>query len=323
MINFKRILPIEINFELKNFLEYFKRKTITLDFKKKYIFFLDSPSYNNLGDQLIALSISKYAEENYSDYEFIEISEKYLLRNIFYLKKHIKKDDLIFLTGGGNMGDLYPRYEAIRRKVIKNFNKNKIIIFPQTIYYSKDKYGTRDEIRSKKVYNSHNDLLVYAREKESYNTMKNLYDNVLLEYDSSLYLKDRIKLKKYKKVDSIGLCLREDKESILNKDYKNLIIKQLENNKIKLLTTMSSVKEITSLNRKNILLEKLKEFKECSVIITDRLHGMIFSIICDVPCILIDNKTHKNSNIFDLIKDKYEVQLLSINEITNLKKYIK
>lgn len=52
------------------------------------------------------------------------------------LKRKIKKDTIILLQGGGNFGDIWDIHE-FKRKVIRNYPENRIIIFPQTVFYQK------------------------------------------------------------------------------------------------------------------------------------------------------------------------------------------
>lgn len=315
-MNYKKIFPLEVNFELKNFKEYFKARTIELNKKnKKRIFLLDAATYKNLGDQAISYAISRYIIDNFKEYEYIEISEKEFLRNFLYLKKNINKDDIICMNGGGNMGNLYPKYEAIRRKVIRNFKNNRIIIFPQTIDYEKDKYGVREQQRSVKIYNSNSNLIICAREKKSYNLMKEIYNNVILISDIVFYLYGKITIEepiKYK--NKIGICLRKDKESIFTDEERKKIENQLKNsNEIIYLSTMSNSSYIDKKNREIILKEKLAEFKKCDFIVTDRLHGMIFSILCDVPCIVFDNSNKKVSGVLEMI-NKYSPNVIKLNK---------
>ena len=51
--------------------------------------------------------------------------------------------------------------------------------------------------------------------------------------------------------------------------------------------------------REQTVFQRLKAFASYDFVITDRLHGMIFSYICGTPCILFDNKTHKISGVYD------------------------
>jgi len=204
------------------------------------------------------------------------------------------------------MGTLYPRYEAIRRMIIKNFPNNKIVIFPQTIDYENNKYGKKEFEKSKKIYNKHRKLLICARENRSYKIMKEAYNNVILVPDIVLYLIGRIRLN-IEKNDKTGICLRGDKESILSQNIINAIRKIPDKKNI---TTLSNEKYINKDVRKKKIYNKLKEFGECKYVITDRLHGMIFSSIVNVPCIAIDNSNKKISGVYNMARDNLKNVIL-------------
>ncbi len=326
-MNLKRLFPIEVNFLIKNFFSFIKKENIkesieNLHNEKKTIFYLDAPTYDNLGDQAIALAINKFINDNFINYNFIEISEKNVTRNLKYLKKVIKKEDIIILSGGGNFGDFYPRYEAIRRLIIKHFT-NKIIIFPQTFDYSNTRYGKKEVKKSLKFYNK-SYVYLCAREQKSYEIMKKLYKNVFLVPDIVFYLKKAYQNKQNtNKNDLIGICLRNDKESLLNINERKMLISLVDDKyKIYLLDTISDVKEINNINREKILMKKMMEFKQCNLILTDRLHGMIFSILNNKPCLFVDNLNNKISGVYDIIKDKviniYNISNSNDKEITEL-----
>ena len=126
----KNLIPLNLFFWLKYRNEFKNSKSINSSSSKR-IYYLDSPEYGNLGDQAIALAIREFAKKQFPSYEFIEILQKDLPFYIGSLKKNIRNDDLIFLTGGGNMGNLYRTYEAARRFVIKKFPNIHIVVFPQ------------------------------------------------------------------------------------------------------------------------------------------------------------------------------------------------
>lgn len=52
-------------------------------------------------------------------------------------------------------------------------------------------------------------------------------------------------------------------------------------------------------NRKKVVSSKLNEFRNSKLIITDRLHGMIFAAITSTPCIAFDNQNKKISNVYN------------------------
>lgn len=305
-MNIKRILPMEINLRLRNAKDFLLQKKYYIPEKKEKevrCFYLDAATYNNLGDQAIALSMEIFLDDLFGQDNVFVINETEVISYLRSLKKEIKKDDVIALSGGGNMGDLYPRYESIRRLIIKNFPDNKIVIFPQTLDYSKDKYGTKELAEAQKIYSRHDKLWVCAREKRSYEKMKLIFPKVLLIPDIVFYLYGKIPdTDGYR--TGVGLCLRTDKESILSENEKAKIYKAVMSNKqCGALSTMEDNYSYynTVQERWKVVERKLKEFSEKELIITDRLHGMIFSILMNVPCIAFDNSNHKVSGVYNLV----------------------
>lgn len=65
------------------------------------------------------------------------------------LKGLLTGKDLLILTGGGNLGNQYPDDERIRRKTIETFPKNKIVLFPQTFFFTQDEDGKKRKNHSK------------------------------------------------------------------------------------------------------------------------------------------------------------------------------
>lgn len=325
MVLIKKILPMEANLEFKNITEYLKTANIDVPqvTSKSRVFLLDAASYNNLGDQAITYAISLFLRDLFGEDCYFEISERDLLRNLKYLKKTIRTKDVLCLNGGGNMGNLYPRYEALRRKVIKTFPNNKVIIFPQTIDYENDLYGKRELERSRKIYNRHEHLVVCAREESSYEIMCRLYNNVMLFPDIVFYLKGKIKLSTRENCGRrIGICFRKDKEGLIPdkmiQKTQEILLK--EKFSITNISTISSRNEPIKTNKIRVaeITNKLNEFNQFDCIITDRLHGMIFSTLADVPCIAVDNKNHKVAGVYKMLKDDFpsgNVELIELDKV--------
>ena len=310
MINVKKIFSLETNYFLKHIFEFlFVRKKIEVDNIKRKVYFLDAPSYGNVGDQAIAFAMEQAMQQICDDYQFIEVQEDVFACYYHWLKKNINKDDIICLTGGGNLGDLYPKYEAIRRLIIKTFKKNTIIVFPQTYTYGSTIYSKRQEENSKKIYNSASNLILMAREEKSFNKMMKQYPNckVLLTHDIVLSLNY---FNKYDHGDTIGLCLRNDKEKIINKDIENKIVEVCKNPKI-LSTTKELKYRVTNENRRELVENTLKEFSKNRLIITDRLHGMIFAYITNTPCICMPNSTGKVEGVYNYLKGKGNIKMIN------------
>lgn len=61
--------------------------------------------------------------------------------------------------------------------------------------------------------------------------------------------------------------------------------------------------------------EKLNEFSKNELVITDRLHGMIFSVITGTPCIAINNLSSKVQGVYRWIQELDYVVCCRPNEI--------
>lgn len=308
----KHIVGIELGYYIKNIKLFIfqKKPLVNIKNSKRKIYFLDAPTYGNLGDQAIAYSIEKLLDKEFSDFQKIEFQENNVMQYLKWLKKNIIENDIICLTGGGNMGDIYSKYEAIRRIIIKCFPNNKIIIFPSTIDYSNTNYGKRELCNSKKIYNSHKNLMILAREEKSYNIMKKEYSaDIVLCPDIVLYL-NYMNLNTNSRNNKVSLCLRNDSECVLSDDDKKNIYNFIGNHS-NISTTVDIEKLITCANRKIIVEEKLKEFADNELVITDRLHGMIFSYITNTPCVAINNSNGKIEGVFKWIEGKGSVNFYS------------
>ena len=75
------------------------------------------------------------------------------------------------------MGSLWPAEEMWRSKMIEDYKKHPIVVFPQTIYYGTDVESQKFMLESISVYNTNPNLTLVAREHLSYEIMKALYPN--------------------------------------------------------------------------------------------------------------------------------------------------
>ena len=71
---------------------------------------------------------------------------------------------LILLHGGGNLGDLWPRLQRLREKVIQDFPQRSIVQLPQTIHFG-DR-GALEQARA--VFDDHPDLTIMVRDTTSF-----------------------------------------------------------------------------------------------------------------------------------------------------------
>lgn len=320
----REILPLEVNFEVKNFRKRFVKKKLELRDVCKRVFFLDAADYNNCGDLAIAEAIKLFFEHYFADRELIIIRQEQFEYYYKSFKREINSTDLIALSGGGNMGTAYPRFEAIRRKVIRNFPNNQIVIFPSTIDYSDDRYGNFSLNSAIKTYSSHRNLLLYAREKKTYSFfLKYFKANKILECpDIVFFLKNcaRNITKDSPRKDNVGICIRRDEESKLSNKQLDSILNCLSENKMhyKFFTTMCLNEELCD-NYEEIVHRKLEEIAKYSLVITDRLHATIFACLVETPCIAFDNA---NGKVFGVCEELENSNVIFAKPEGNFEEYL-
>ncbi|MGC9337920.1 MAG: polysaccharide pyruvyl transferase family protein [Candidatus Cloacimonadia bacterium] len=261
---------------------------------KKIIYCITPPpSLRNIGDHAQAVAIRHWFSDNFEDYLVLEFDKNETYRHIRSIKKIVGEKDLIFLHSGGNLGDRGLWSENARRLIIKKLIDNKVISLPQTIFFSSTKKGMKELKVTRNIYNRHPYLTIIARDKYSFELAKQYFPKcvTLICPDFVLYLdkyKEEIKRK------DVLLCLRDDSESILDENSKNIIkkyIREINEYYHEFDTTLT--RSIPRKKRENELELALSIFRKHKLVITDRLHGVIFSVITRTPCIAMKTIDHK------------------------------
>ena len=141
-----------------------------MDFKcrKNKIYLIGTEDFGNIGDHQISESILEFLKIHCPKYSIFEVTASEYFKHRVFLKKYIKKEDTIVLTGGGNFGNEYELSQNIRDDVIKNWKSNKKIIFPQTIYFTNATEGKERLEKSREIYTQENNVYLFTREEKSY-----------------------------------------------------------------------------------------------------------------------------------------------------------
>lgn len=253
------------------------------------VFLVFTPEHANLGDHAIALAETRLLQKN--NIPFLEITGAQLFKLAQYGFLDMLNGFPIFINGGGNLGTLWPDIEEMIRLIIEKNPASPITIFPSTIHYENDEGGKGSFDLSKEIYNGHNDLTIYAREQISFDVMKGEYDDVRLMPDMVLSLDER----RTGERKGCILCLRDDVERTLSISQREQVKYQAE------LLFGVEVKEVSTVRDKNIavsdreiaLQQIFDELGGAELVITDRLHGMIFCAITGTKCVVLDSKSPK------------------------------
>ena len=201
-----------------NYLYYYDKIKGKYNIKtgRRNIFIIGTPNHGNIGDQAIWYATQKVVEDYFEDSNVVDIDIGDFWENIGAVVKLIQEQDIIVLNGGGNFGNYYMDDEMIRRCVITYFPNNKLIMFPQTIFFSKDENGRMEMKKSMRIYGNHKNLFLIARDTHSYKVMKdNFMNKVFVLPDVVLALNF---VDKDKQREGVLFCFRSDAEGIMDSE---------------------------------------------------------------------------------------------------------
>ncbi len=314
----------KIKYTLKDYGVVFKLFFQTLYanafFRKRYAYIFMTPKGGNLGDQALLLAEC----ELLSDLYLIEMpctDSKIYMRYISFVKRIIGNKVLLG-QAGGNLGTLwYNPAEKALREFIVNFPNNPIILLPNTCYYEDSAWGTEEFEKSKEIYNAHKSLKIFLREKISYDLVKTAYNDTALMPDMVMFLN----VTPYTaKRDGALLCLRSDVEKTMSDASYNVALQWLRDrfSNVRITDTVIS-NYVRKRERKQRFMEKLAEFQAAKLVVTDRLHGMIFAAITATPCIVLQSKSHKIAGCYEWIKHLPYIKLVeNINDVEDIETFV-
>lgn len=259
--------------------------------KSKKIIYIGSPLHGNIGDHAISIAIMDILGN--CGFPIVEIpGERYMLTRKKVID-YVSSDDVIILTGGGLIGNLWLNEEKMIKSVFSDFKENKIIIMPHTFYFDESLEGKEELKQLENLINKHGNVYIIAREENTFNFCKKHFSStaeVVCLPDVVL----TINYSKDNKRNGVLFVLRNDKEKAAGLGE---LVKFFDGKDVTTTTTVLN-KRVSVDKRKQVLETKLAEFQNAKLVITDRLHGMIFAAITGTPCIAFDNKSKKVSGVY-------------------------
>lgn len=310
----KRLIPL-----YETIATNFMGKTFNRPSDKIAFIFL-AADQNNLGDLAIRQAQEWFIQKLLPKHTVISITQADTYLYLKSIREQLNSDDVIFLQGGGSFGDLYPKADYGRLFICRFFHDTHICSLPQTIFFSNTSYGNwRKKINMRKI-NRRNNITIFAREKKSYTIARDLFKNVDIQLcpDIVLSLLPLIR-KKYKKDKRSGIIItfRTDAEKQLSEQNEQRILKYIKgtSKNIEYVDTDQGGERVASTDSGFKKVDKLlNQYTSSELVITDRLHGMIFAAITGTPCIVLSNSNHK-------IEETYNSWLHDCNYIKFIKQF--
>ena len=184
--------------------------------------------------------------------------------------------------------------ESFHRLIPQAFPKHPVLVMPQTIKYKSD--GNLQKTASAFAANSR--LVLLTRDSVSYQTACEHFPDTF----SALYpdiVTTLIGLRNYGDCDSrkgVLFCLRNDSEKFYSPSELSRLIKNYEGRMPVSVTDTTKTNLNPGASDEDLLkvvIDQIDEFAKYKVTVTDRFHGMIFSLIAGTPVVVLATNDHK------------------------------
>lgn len=294
---------------IKNYLFFLKKIRMPIKKQEKKIFYFGITMHNNLGDQAQKYCIRKWLSKYYPERFVYEIPSRIIYDERFHYLEHLKKvvqpDDMFVFQSGYCTLDLGPAFEdKMHRMVIQAFPNQKMLMFPQTVYYQKEE----NRQRAIREYNIAKHMLFLARDHISYESARSMFDKLKVELfpDIVTSLIGTFSFDFHR--EGILVCARNDAEKFYtSQDLDKLIVHLSQKYHVDCTDTTLPIDPYwLDHNLEDRLITEFAKYARYKLIITDRYHGTIFSLIAGTPVIVIKTNDHKVTTGVDWFKGIYD-----------------
>lgn len=266
---------------------------------------LDVPAHSNVGDH--AIHLGELALIRTLGGRIVYRSN--LQTNIWAMVER-EPEAAILLHGGGNLGDLWPRHQLFREEVSRRFPYREIVVMPQTVWFR-----TKESLeQAKRAFGGHRFLTLMLRDRPSLSFCVEHFDaRTYLCPDPAFALRLRARELPSKPVIAL---LRTDKERRVGTPPLLDDIPTVDwtgSGSLPLWTSAGIATRTQSRLRghgASLLASKLiprtydpvaryhvsrgaRILSRGKVVITDRLHGHVLSMILGIPHVVLDNSYGK------------------------------
>jgi pyruvyl transferase EpsO len=264
---------------------------------------LDFPAHANVGDSAIWLGTLAYLREHGKSVCYTCDHETYS-RDTLAARLG---DGVILLSGGGNFGDIWKQPQRLRERVVRDFPDTRIVQLPQTIMFRDE----RELERAREIFDAHPSLTILVRDRRSLGFAEsNFRAKALLCPDLALWLGQLARPSPPTK--PVVWLARTDRESgagsppagVETTDWldepltpalrlegflRELVVEHPRTERA-LRSALSRAADKAAVTR---LRRGCATLSEGRVVITDRLHAHILSLLLGIPNIILDNSYGK------------------------------
>ena len=273
----------------------------------------------NLGDHAITLGERAFLKYYFPQYPVIELdSVDWSRMNGLPRISDIQDVKAVLLQGGGHMGTLWAGGEERKAMdMIAAAEELPCAYFPQTIFYVDDAQGRAKLGENRDFYRSHGNVFFCLRDRRSFDFASREFpfvrERMLYTPDIALFIEDSLSVQER---NGVTLCLRNDQEKVTAGDLVQRLESICGGLGLAHRRTDTVASEFFPMSqREQQVQSKLLEFKSSELVITDRLHAMIFCAITHTPCLAMNNVNGKVAGVYEWIKDMDFIRLVAPENI--------
>lgn len=281
---------------------------LTIKDESLKLYYFGIAVHRNLGDLAQSYCIRKWISENYYNYKVVEMESLTVVGTPFsllwLLKKCINSNDIIVFQSGYTTTDLGGAGDELHRVIIEAFKDTKILMMPQTIFFKSE----ANKMRTSEIYNMATNMLFLARDKISYYMAIGMFPDVNVKLFPDI-VTSLIGTRYYNYTrEDIVMCCRNDSEQFYSSEEMNILKVKLSLHS-NVIITDTTKSDKTSKFLENYITHvngEIDQYAHCKVLITDRFHGMIFSLVAGTPVIVLKTTDHKvtvGAEWFDIFSD--------------------
>ena len=275
---------------------------------KPRIFYLGITARPNLGDMAQHYCIKKWIKEFFPEYELYlfesDVTLAFNCKFLYDLKRIITRKDFIVFQSGYTTQDLGGNHNEMHCRCIEIIPDASILMMPQTVFFR----NHENELETGRRCDKAKSMLFLARDRISFEHAREMLPHVTV----MLYPDIVTTLIGTRKFNSprrgILICRRTDGEKLYSEDELGSL-----KNKLSVLDEVSIADTSIKVNARKlrsqieVYLDRiLEEYSGYKLIITDRYHGTIFSLIAGTPVIVLKTTDHKVVTGTDWFKGIYD-----------------
>lgn len=261
---------------------------------------IDFPDHSNVGDSAIWLGETAWLDDAGRTPVYTAALNNFSPQEL----RTAASEGPILIHGGGNFGTTWPRHEALRLDVLRAFRGRPIVQLPQSIYYDDENHL---QVMARAIAD-HGAFTLLVRDARSLALARLHFDcDIRLCPDAALYLGRQSR--NPAKADIFAL-LRTDHERVpgsaaappgtISADWLEEPAgeRKLMRLRLKLDAMLARSEQDRRLRRYRMLAQwrlrrGLAMLSQGKVVVTDRLHAHILSLLLDIPQVVLDNSYGK------------------------------